>query len=71
MAARITKDSNRTTVKAGVHTTEFWTSLFAAGYMVANATDVLNQIPPSWSAVGIAVITAAYNLSRGRAKSGN
>lgn len=51
-------------------TTEFWTSIITGLYMVLNTTGVLSQIPAKWSGIAIAVIGAAYALSRGQAKQG-
>lgn len=51
-------------------TTEFWVSIITGLYMVANTTGVLSQIPNRWGAIALAVITAAYSVSRGKAKQG-
>lgn len=56
--------------KPGYKTTEFWVTIFSGIYMVGNATDVLNSIPATWSAVALAVIGGAYTVSRGIAKQG-
>ena len=68
MASRITHDSTKGTTKAGVHTTEFWTSLFAGLYMVANTTGVIHQIPDTVATVALSIIGGAYAVSRGLAK---
>ncbi len=56
--------------KPAIRTTEFWVSVLTGAYMVLNTTGVLNQIPAKWSGVLVAVITAAYAVSRGQAKQG-
>ena len=56
--------------KPGYLTTEFWTSVLSALYLILNSTGVVNQIPSKWSGVALAVVTAAYALSRGAAKQG-
>jgi len=49
---------------------EFWVSLVTGLYMFFNTTDVLNQVPPRYAAIALAVVTALYTLARGQAKSG-
>ncbi len=56
--------------KPGYLTTEFWVSIFSGLYMVLNTTGVLNQIPPKFGAIAVAVISAAYAVARGQAKQG-
>lgn len=56
--------------KPGYLTTEFWTSILTGAYMVANTTGVVNQIPARWSTIALAIISAAYAVSRGNAKQG-
>jgi hypothetical protein len=56
--------------KPGYLTTEFWVSIFSGAYMVLNTTGVLNQISPKFGAIAIAIVSAAYAVSRGQAKSG-
>ena len=56
--------------KPGYLTTEFWVSIFTGGLMVLNTTNVVDWIPNKWSAIALAIIGAAYNVSRGQAKSG-
>ena len=56
--------------KPGYLTTEFWTAIISGVYLALNATSILDQVPESWSAVALAVVTAAYNVSRGIAKQG-
>lgn len=58
------------TTRPGIKTTEFWTAVLTALYFVANATGVFTSIPSSISAIAVAIITAAYALSRGSAKRG-
>lgn len=56
--------------KPAVKTTEFWTSLFAAGLQVINLLGVWNYVPNSVSTYALAVIGGLYAASRGLAKSG-
>ena len=55
--------------RPGVYTTEFWTTIITGIYFVLNSTGALDEIPQSWSAIGLAIVTALYGLSRGWAKS--
>lgn len=56
--------------KPGILTSEFWISIISGLYLALNATGILEQVPNRWSAVGMAVITALYSVSRGIAKQG-
>jgi hypothetical protein len=53
-------------VKPGYKTTEFWVSaLTAVGLLVAAAS---TSLPPRYAAIGAAVSSSAYAISRGIAK---
>jgi len=53
-------------MKSGWKTTEFWvTALAVVGLVASAATSSLN---PKYAAIGAAVSTAAYAISRGLAK---
>lgn len=53
-------------MKTGWKTTEFWvTALAIVGLVVSSVSTSLN---PKWAAIGAAVSTAAYAISRGLAK---
>lgn len=52
----------------GIYTSEFYVTVLTALYAVLNTTGVLNQIPPKWGAIVLAVVTALYNFSRGLTK---
>jgi len=56
--------------KPGVKTTEFWVSIFTAGYMFLNTTGAIDQIPKTWSGIAMAIVSALYAVSRGQAKQG-
>ena len=56
--------------KPGVKTTEFWVSIFTGGWMFLNTVGVTDQIPNTWSSIALAIIGAAYAVSRGQAKQG-
>lgn len=56
--------------KPGIKTTEFWVSIFTAGYLFLNTTGALDQIPNKWSAIGMSIVAALYSVSRGQAKQG-
>ena len=51
-------------------TTEFWVSILTGLYMVANTTGAVDQIPKTWSGIALAIVGAAYAVSRGQAKQG-
>jgi hypothetical protein len=53
----------------GVYTSEFYVTILTALYAVLNTTGVLNQIPPRYGAIVLAVVTALYSFSRGLTKS--
>lgn len=56
--------------KPGYKTTEFWASIFAGIYLVLNTTGAIDQIPKSWGAIALAIVSGAYAVSRGEAKQG-
>jgi hypothetical protein len=56
--------------KPGYLTTEFWVSILTGIYMALNTTGILDEIPTKWSTIALAVVSAAYAVSRGQAKSG-
>lgn len=56
--------------KPGYLTTEFWVSIISGLYLFFNTTGVLDQIPNKYSGLLLALITAAYTVSRGIAKQG-
>ena len=56
--------------KAFYKTSEWWASLLGAFYFVLNSAGVVDQIPKSWSAIAVAIVTGAYAVSRGQAKQG-
>lgn len=56
--------------KPGYLTTEFWVSIITGLYMFLNTTGVLDQIPDKYAGLLLAIIGAAYSVSRGVAKSG-
>jgi hypothetical protein len=67
MANRLT---STTETKPGVYTTEFWISLFTAGASAVDLLGLANFVPDKYSAIVLAIVTAAYSVSRGQAKSG-
>ena len=71
MANPVTTPSSRNPVKPGVHTTEFWAMVLADVVAVLNADQVWTFLSPHNAAIVGAVVTAAYTLSRGWAKSGS
>ena len=71
MANPVTTPSPRNPVKPGVHTTEFWFTVAADVVAVLNADKVWTFFSPTHAAAIGAVVTGAYALSRGWAKSGN
>lgn len=56
--------------KPGYLTTEFWVTIITGIYMALNTTGVLEEIPDRYSAIALAIVGAAYTLSRGHAKNG-
>jgi hypothetical protein len=56
--------------KPGYFTTEFWASLITGVYLTLNSSGAIDQIPKSWSAVALAIVSGAYAISRGQAKQG-
>lgn len=56
--------------KPGYLTTEFWVSIITGLYMFLNTTGVLDQIPDKYAGLLLAIIGAAYTVSRGQAKNG-
>lgn len=56
--------------KPGYKTTEFWASILTGLYLVLNTTGAIDQIPKSWGAIALAIVSAAYSVSRGQAKQG-
>lgn len=67
----VTTPAARNPVKPGVHTTEFWFMVFANVVSVLNADQVWTFFSPHDAAIISSVVTSAYVLSRGWAKSGN
>jgi hypothetical protein len=59
------------TTRPGVLTSEFWISVLSAVYLALNASGILSEVPPRYSAIALAIITALYTLSRGVAKHGS
>lgn len=59
-----------TETKPGVYTTEFWVTLFGALVTGADLFGVAELVPDTWAAIGLAVITGLYSVSRGVAKQG-
>lgn len=66
--SNISSPSTKPTVKAGIHTTEFW--LTVAVDVAALAADAANVLPDRYAALMSTVSTGLYALSRGWAKSG-
>lgn len=56
--------------KPGYLTTEFWVTLFTNGVSLINLFGWWNYVPNRVSVVLMAVINAAYAVSRGQAKQG-
>lgn len=71
MANPVTTPAPRNPVKPGVHTTEFYLTVLADIVAVLNADQVWTFLSPHNAAIVGAVVTAAYTLSRGWAKSGS
>lgn len=53
-------------MKAGYKTTEFWITLCSIIGLVASSAAA--SLSPRYAAIGVAISTAAYALSRGLAK---
>ena len=71
MATPLTTPAPRNPVKPGVHTTEFYLTVLADIVAVLNADQVWTFLNPHTAGIIGAVVTAAYTLSRGWAKSGS
>lgn len=56
--------------KPGYLTTEFWITIFANLGGILDLTNAWKFIPHQWAVIGIAIINAAYAVSRGIAKQG-
>lgn len=56
--------------KPGYLTTEFWVTILGSLYMFLNTTGILNEVPEKYSTFALAILGAAYALSRGHAKNG-
>lgn len=69
MLKKITADSTKPTVKAGVSTTEFWLTVAANIFGILNADKVWTMVSPHESAILMSVVTTGYLISRGWAKS--
>lgn len=67
----LTTPAPRNPVKPGVHTTEFYLTVLADIVAVLNADQVWTFLNPHTAGIIGAVVTAAYTLSRGWAKSGS
>ena len=55
--------------KPGVTTTEFWITIFGNVIGVINLFDWWNYVPDRWAVIFMAILNAAYAVSRGQAKS--
>jgi hypothetical protein len=53
-------------LKPGVTTTEFWTTVGAG--LILTALSAMSLLEATWTAVGITLLTLAYNGARGRIK---
>ena len=53
-------------MKAGYKTTEFWITMLSIVGLVASS--VAASLSPRYAAIGVAISTAAYAISRGLAK---
>lgn len=56
--------------KPGYLTTEFWITIVSNIGGVLDLTGAWQFVPHRWAVIGLAVINAAYAMSRGRAKQG-
>lgn len=59
-----------TETKPGLQTTEFWVALFTNIIGLVNLSGGWNYVPNRWSVILMAVVNAAYAVSRGQAKAG-
>jgi hypothetical protein len=56
--------------KPGIYTTEFWVTMLTNGVGLVNLFGLWDYVPNKWSVLLMAVVNAAYQVSRGQAKSG-
>lgn len=68
--AQLTTPTPKATVKPGVYTTEFIAMVAANAIAILNADKVWTFFSPTTSGLIMSVVTGAYALSRGWAKSG-
>lgn len=55
--------------KPGIYTTEFWVALFTNAIGLVNLAGGWNYVPNKWALILMAIVNAAYAVSRGQAKS--
>lgn len=67
--SKLTEPTPQGTVKPGVFSTEFYLALAANAIAVLNADKVWTFLSPHDSAIVMTLVTSAYALSRGWAKS--